>query len=96
MRPDAFDNRFYFLIPVSRVEEVNFDEVLESRLTLRYNLDSTKTFLCYESVSVPPSLIAIESKEGPYRNEEFLNILNSSDWAIETENLTSEEDPFLG
>lgn len=96
MRPDAFDNRFYFLIPASRVEEVNFDEVLESRLTLRYNLDSTKTFLCYESVSVPPSLIAIESKEGPYTNEEFLNILNTSDWSIETENLTSEEDPFLG
>ena len=96
MRPDAFDNRFYFLIPTSRVEEVNFDEVLESRLTLRYNLDSTKTFLCYESGSVPPSLIAIESKEGPYKNEEFLNILNTSEWSIETENLTSEEDPFLG
>jgi len=92
MSPDAFDNRFYFVIPTSSLEYVDFDEVLESELTLRYNSNSTKTFLCYEAVSVPPSLTSIKSKEGPYANEEMLNILNGSDWSIETENLTSEED----
>ncbi len=92
MSPDAFDNRFYFVIPANSVKDVDFSEVLESELTLRYNSDSTKTFLCYESVSIPSSLTSIKSKEGPYTNEEVSNILNDSDWSIETENLASEED----
>ena len=95
MSPDAFDGRLYFVIPSKRVNEVNFEEVLESKPTLRYNSDSSKTFVCYESSSVPASLQSIPDKEGPYTNDQILTILDGEDWTVDTSSLESDIDPHI-
>jgi len=44
-----FPNRRWLVIPANEVENVNFNEVLESSAdSLRYSVDSTKTFVKYE------------------------------------------------
>ena len=44
-----FPNRRWLVIPASEVENVNFDQVLESSAdSLRYSLDGSETFVKYE------------------------------------------------
>lgn len=44
-----FPNRRWLVIPATEVENVNFDQVLESSPdSLRYSIDGTKTFVKYE------------------------------------------------
>ena len=48
-----FPNRRWLVIPATDVENVNFNEVLESSAdSLRYSLDGTKTFVKYEILVV--------------------------------------------
>lgn len=94
--PEAFDSRIYYVIPTASVNRIDFTEVLEAGVnTLRYNSDESKTFVCYESISIPPSLLSITEKEGPYTNEQMLSILDTEGWRVITENLPSEPDEFL-
>ena len=94
--PTTFDNRTYYIVPAADVSKIDFSEVLEaSPLTLRYSADGTKTFVCYETSTVPASLSAIINKQGPYSNEDILMILESPDWEVITENIPSGPDPFL-
>jgi len=96
MSPEAFDDRFYFVIPKTSVTDIDFSQVLESGTsTMRFNADGTKGFVCYESATVPSSLADISDKEGPYTNEEALSILSTAEWQVVTENLPSEPDEFL-
>lgn len=44
-----FPNRRWLVIPATEVENINFDEVLESSAeTLRYSVDGTQTFVKYD------------------------------------------------
>ena len=44
-----FPNRRWLVIPASEVENVNFNQVLESSAdSLRYSVDGTQTFVKYE------------------------------------------------
>jgi hypothetical protein len=45
----AFPNRRWLVIPVTEVENIDFNEVLETSAdSLRYSVDGTKTFVKYE------------------------------------------------
>lgn len=44
-----FPNRRWLVIPATLVDQINFDQVMQSSpSTLRYSLDGTKTFIKYE------------------------------------------------
>jgi hypothetical protein len=44
-----FPNRRWLVIPASEVENINFNQVLESSLdSLRYSVDQSETFVKYE------------------------------------------------
>lgn len=46
-----FENRRWLVIPKEMVDEVDFNQVLQtSKDTLRYSVDGTKTFIKYEVV----------------------------------------------
>lgn len=46
-----FENRRWLVIPAEEVQNVNFNQVLQtSPDTLRYSIDGTKTFIKYEVV----------------------------------------------
>lgn len=76
----AFDNRKYVIIPATEINNINFDEVLEtSAETCRYSVDGTKTFVKYEG-DQPPSVAAIQGKSQEYSHEEILAILATEEW----------------
>lgn len=54
----TFENRRWIIINADDVENVNFDQVLESSPeTLRYSVDGTKTFIKYNIVNVPENIV---------------------------------------
>ena len=66
---------------VNEVDSIDFDTVLEtSPETLRRSLDGTKSFVKWDGETVPPSVEALTTKEGPYNYEEILVILSGPEW----------------
>jgi hypothetical protein len=74
-----FKNRRFVIIPASKINNINFSEVLEtSASTCRYSVDETKTLIKYEG-DMPESVAAIEDKSQEYTYDEILKILDA-DW----------------
>jgi hypothetical protein len=73
-------NREYMIFSVTEIDKIDFSQVLETGPdTLRKNVDETKTFVKWNG-SIPSSVEALETKEGPYSYEEILVILSGPDW----------------
>jgi hypothetical protein len=72
----AFENRRYVIIPTAEINNVDFDEVLEtSAETCRYSVDGTLTFVKYDGPR-PPSVPNYQE----YTHSEIIEILNSEIW----------------
>jgi hypothetical protein len=76
-----YENRQYLIFPVTELDKINFDEVLEtSAETVRKSVDGTKTFVKWES-EMPASVASLtQGTEGPYTHDEILEILNTEEW----------------
>jgi len=69
-----FPNRRWLVIPATEVENVNFNQVLESSAdSLRYSIDGTKTFVKYEVTVVEETYT--ETYTDPETNEEVSNTI---------------------
>ena len=76
-----FDNRHFMIFDVSELGNVDFNQVLEtSSSTVRLNVSGSQTFVKWEGETVPSSVDALTTKEGPYSYEQILNILTGSAW----------------
>ena len=76
-----FDNRHYVIFDTSETGSIDFTQVLETSIeTLRLNLSGSRTFIKYESETMPPSVLSLTTKEGPYSHEEILAILTTEEW----------------
>ena len=79
-----FDNRHFMIFDTSETESINFDQVLETSInTLRLNVSNSQTFVKWEGETVPSSVNALTTKEGPYSYDQILNILTGSAWTPE-------------
>lgn len=68
--------RTYVIIDASEVNNVDFDQVLQSSADmLRYSLDGTKTFVKFDG-DTPSFLIG----EPQYDHAEILSILDGPEW----------------
>jgi hypothetical protein len=77
----AYENREFMIFNVSELDTINFNEVLETSAdTVRKSVDLTKTFVKWDGVTIPPSVEALTTKEGPYTYEEILAILATPEW----------------
>lgn len=66
---------------VSELDTLNFNEVLETSIdTVRKSVDETKTFVKWDGATIPPSVEALTTKQGPYTYIEILSILSTSEW----------------
>ena len=75
-----FDNRHYVIFNVAELDQVNFDQVLEtSAETVRRSVDGTKTFVKYQG-GQPTTVAALESKSVEYNHDEILEILATPEW----------------
>jgi len=77
----AYDNREFMIFDVSELDTINFNEVLETSAdTVRKSADETKTFVKWEGATIPSSVDALTTKQGPYTYTEILSILSTSEW----------------
>lgn len=66
---------------ISELPLINFNEVLEtSEETVRKSIDGQKTFVKWDSETIPPSVESLTTKEGPYTYNEILEILSTEEW----------------
>jgi len=68
---------------VSELDQIDFTQVLETSIdTVRKSVDQTKTFVKWDSEdnTIPSSIEALTTKEGPYTYEEILIILATDVW----------------
>lgn len=74
-----YDNRRYLFIPASIVEQINFEQVMEtSAETLRYSVDGTETFVKYDLPNRPDVYNEAYSE---LTHEEVIEVLASSKWS---------------
>ncbi|MEK9829196.1 MAG: hypothetical protein VXA88_13175 [Rhodospirillales bacterium] len=73
-------SRTYLIIQASNVSSVDFAAVCEtSAETLRYSVDSTKTFIKWDGEQ-PAFVSALTGTDGPYTNAEIKTILATDAW----------------
>lgn len=81
-----YNNRQFMIFNVSELPNINFEEVLETSAdTVRKSVDETKTFVKWESESIPTSVQSLTTKEGPYTYDEIVEILSTSEWTTDLE-----------
>ena len=79
------ENRKYIIFNVSELDKINFYEVQETSVdTIRKSVDETLTFVKYDGDEMPPSVLSLTTKQGPYTQTEILEIINTPEWVIET------------
>jgi hypothetical protein len=72
------------ILSTSETGSVNYSEVLQSGSdTHRTDASGSLTFVKWDGASVPTSINALITKDGPYTYSEMINILTGSDWAAE-------------
>jgi hypothetical protein len=73
--------KYYVIFNVSELDKIDFDQVFETSIeTVRKSLDNTLTFIKYKDEEMPSSIIALETKQGPYSHTEILEILTTPEW----------------
>ena len=66
---------------VSELEQIDFTQVLETSIdTVRKSVDGTKTFVKWDSDTIPSSIETLTTKQGPYTYDEILTILSGPEW----------------
>jgi hypothetical protein len=77
----AYENREFMIFNVSELDTIDFNEVLETSIdTVRKSVDGTKTFVKWDSETIPTSVENLTTKEGPYTYSEIIEILAGIDW----------------
>jgi hypothetical protein len=76
-----YSNREFMIFSVTELDSVDFTQVLETSIdTVRKSVDGTKTFVKWNGETIPSSVDALTTKEGPYTYEEILVILATPEW----------------
>jgi hypothetical protein len=76
-----FENRNYIIIQQEDVHQVDFNELLDSSIdTCIFSVDKKKLIVKWEGETIVNSIDNLQVKEGPYSQEEILNILRLEYW----------------
>ena len=82
MEQQDYPNREFMIFDVSELPSIDFTQVLEtSAETVRKSVDETKTFVKWDGTTIPSSVAALTTKEGPYTYDEILTILSTPEWS---------------
>jgi hypothetical protein len=76
-----YEHREFMIFNVSELPNVDFTQVLETSIdTVRKSVDQTKTFVKWDSETIPSSVDGLTTKQGPYTYDEILIILATEEW----------------
>jgi len=75
------ENRKYIIFNVSELDKIDFNQVQETSVdTIRKSVDETLTFVKYDGDEMPPSVLSLTTKQGPYTQTEILEIISTPEW----------------
>ena len=78
-----YEHRTYMIFNVSELSTINFTQVLEDSLeTVRKSVDGSKTLVKWAGDTMPSSVEALTTSEGPYNNAEIFAIMNTTEWSV--------------
>jgi len=81
MEQQDYPNREFMIFNVSELPDIDFTQVLETSAdTVRKSVDEQKTFVKWDGATIPSSVAALTTKEGPYTYDEILTILATPEW----------------
>ena len=70
----------YVIFNVIELSNIDFNEVLETSIdTVMKSVDGQKTFIKYDG-NMPNCIISLRTKEGPYTNDEMIEIIKTKEW----------------
>jgi hypothetical protein len=76
-----YEHRQFVIFDVAEIASIDFSQVLEtSAETVRISVDGTKTFVKWDSETVPPCVETLTTKSTYYTYEEILAILATPEW----------------
>lgn len=76
-----YSDREFMIFPVSELNKIDFNQVLETSAdTVRKSVDGLKTFVKWNGVEIPSSVLSVVGSEGPYTYNEMLEILSGPEW----------------
>ena len=71
----------FMIFSTTELPQIDFTQVLETSAdTVRKSVDGGKTFVKWDGDTVPQTVEALTTKEGPYTYEEMLAILATPEW----------------
>ena len=78
--------RKYLVINTSEIDKIDFSQIIQSdESQLIQSLNGEKTFIKWELENPDPTfLVDFIFKEGPYNNEEIIQIISSSEWYVDS------------
>ena len=83
-----YEQRNFMIFSTSETGSIDYNEVLEtSSETLRLSVNGSKSFVKWDSETIPTSINSLTTKEGPYTYEEIVTILTGSFWVDNTEEI---------
>jgi hypothetical protein len=83
-----YENRQFAIFATSELNQINFDEVLEtSAETVRVSTSGDLTFVKWDGETPPPSVQALTTIEGYYTYSEILDILSTPEWSAPMEEM---------
>ena len=73
--------RTFIFFNYNERDRLDYSQLVEtSQDTLRQSMDLTKTFVSYETVTMPDTIQTLTSYIGPLTYEETLTILQTAEW----------------
>ena len=83
-----YESRQFAIFSTTELDQVDFNEVLETSMdTVRKSVDESKTFVKWDGETIPPSIQALTTLEGPYTYSEILEILSTPEWTSPMEEM---------
>jgi len=71
----------YMIFNVSEASKIDMMEVMDQSIEeLPKSKDGSKVVVKWERDEVPPTIDALETKEGPYSQAQITSILNGVEW----------------
>ena len=82
METQDYTIRQFMIFAVTELPQIDFTQVLETSAdTVRRSVDLSKTFVKWDSETIPECVDTLTTKEGPYTYEEILAILSGPEWS---------------
>ena len=78
-----YEHRQFVIFDVSEISAIDFTQILETSTdTVRTSVDGTKTFVKWDTETVPSCVETLTTKSIYYTYEEILTILATPEWSL--------------